>query len=754
MSGSHASDEGISPKTSDVVNTRLSVDTGASERPGDQTFHTEEWVRVSDFDVGTPTSTTAKSDYDAAAEDSYGDVRAQDKLVDWETVSRDNAGNSSSAEDIGDAENVVVEYSSGFGQDHGQKLSLVDKVLSDSSDKEDDAKSVSSRSDGGKSSHSSSSSSSRSSRSTVHSSAAFAKKSDDEERSSSIVVVPSHGDESQESSYAEVASVEARDDDYHGIGANLSSPETKGVEHQASSAIEPVSSDEQEEENYESYAGVEDQAISTIEPVSSEEEEEEKYRLFTDVSNLKDLLEHEESSGDPITLPSGYDSFSSFLSSRMNESADVESEAQDSSEVPDAKIETPGVLEEKHQTGGKLEMEEHQVPEAKEVGPEMSEVKESEQQVVEAVTPEPQASSLSEIHASDQNLQEGGNTVEEFAESIEPTTPEKASEKSSSENPYAFVRSISDEEVFEGEYSSPSEKKQAAPSEMSPEAQDVDENIAKEVQDAPFSSGIPEPDHHELNQLLEIAHSKEIANLGKQEEKLLAKEEHDLGKGIVEPQPLVEVLSAIDDPKPLEGGELKDLQPVEAEEAPLLKDSPTPAVSGFQIEAELKEKAPELCHKESEHELHEENNVGFGDEHQSAETLVADDTSSADLSSQMEEPLAGKERQILEIKSEGDSSSSVDHLPSLQLKELPTKNDDVTLVPLSSIPDSEIPKSTAEFTKDVGVTSLAGDVDRSREISRSSEKSEQVAIVPHRKVEVSFVGLFDVKSMFLPCISC
>ena len=603
MSGSHASDEGgTSPKIFDGANRRLSVSTGTSERPE---THTEEWVRVSNFDVWTPKSTTARSDNDATAEDSYSEVQMQDKLVDWETVSRENAGNSSSAEDVGETENVAVEYSSGSGHDHGQEH--VDKVISDSSGKEDDdVKSVNSRSDGGKSSHSSSSSSSSSS--AVRSSATFPKKSDDEERSSSTVVVPPHEDESQESSYAEVTSIEARDDDDHGITANFPSPGSKGVQ---SSTIEPVtSSDEQEGENYESFGGVENEDMSsTMEPVSSEEEEEEeeKYRLFSDVSNVKSLLEQEEASDD---LPSRYDSYASFLASRMKE---PESKTHDSSEVTVVKTETPGVLEEEHPTRGRFEMEEHQAPEAKEVGPE---VKGTEQPVVEGVRPD--------ILASDQNLQAGGNIGEELAESIEPTTPEKASEKSGSENPYTFERSISDEEL-------PEQGKQETAqdsSENSPKVQDVDESIAKEFQDAPSSSsGVPEPDQHELNQLLEIAHSKEIAKLGKQEEKLVAQEEQDLGKGIVV-EPLVEVLSATDDPKPLEGGEVKDLQPVVAEEAPLLKDSPNPVVSEFQVEAELKEKAPELFSKESEDELHEPE-------------------------------FAGKERQILEGKlSEGGSSSS------------------------------------------------------------------------------------------------
>jgi hypothetical protein len=624
------------------------VATGTSDRPGDQTFHTEEWVRVSDFDVGTPTSTTHKSDYDAVTEDSYGDVRSQDKLVDWETV---NAGTSSSTDDVGE---VVVEHPSRSRQDQGQKL---EKVLSDSSEKDDAAKSVSS-----KDSHSSSSSSSSNSTSSGQSPSESRKKSDDEERSSSIVVVPSHGEKSSS------ASVDPRDDDFHGSSAHFSSPEAKEHEH---SAIEPVSSDEQEQDI--SFAGVEDQAISTIEPASSEEGEEEKYRLFTDVSNLKDLLDQEESFGDSTAH---HDRLSTFLSGPMNTSDVV---GLDSLKVTDAKAEIPGVLEEEHQQS---EMEEKQEPDAKEV-------KEPEQLVVEEVMPEP--------HASDENLQ-GENT----AESIEPTTPMKAS----SENPYSFTRSVSDEEIMEPDDINSSEEKQAA------QSLDVDENIAKESQDASISSGIPPPDQHELNQLLEIAHSKEIAQLGKQEEKLLAKEEEELGKGITEPQPLIEVLSATDDSKPLEGGELKDLQPVVAEEAPLLKDSPSPAESEFHVEAALKEKVPELFSKESDAGLNEETNAGLKEEHPSVETLGADANTSADISSKVEESLSAhskveeslskyskveeslpeQKEQTSESKIEGHSSSSGDQVLSLHIKELPTKNEDATLVPLSSIPDSKSPE--------------------------------------------------------------
>lgn len=73
---------------------------------------------------------------------------------------------------------------------------FVDKVFFDFLDKEDDVKSVSSRSDGGKSFYSSLSFSSWSSRSMVYSLVVFVKKLDDEERLSSIVVVFLYGDES------------------------------------------------------------------------------------------------------------------------------------------------------------------------------------------------------------------------------------------------------------------------------------------------------------------------------------------------------------------------------------------------------------------------------------------------------------------------------------------------------------------------------------------------------------------------------
>jgi hypothetical protein len=79
----------------------------------DQTnFQTEEWVRVSDFDVGTPTSITQEpqeEDYDAVAaatgdqeDDSssiFGDfLQGLDRFADWETISsRDALGGPSSS---------------------------------------------------------------------------------------------------------------------------------------------------------------------------------------------------------------------------------------------------------------------------------------------------------------------------------------------------------------------------------------------------------------------------------------------------------------------------------------------------------------------------------------------------------------------------------------------------------------------------------------------------------------------------------
>ena len=153
-----------------------------------------------------------------------------------------------------------------------------------------------------------------------------------------------------------------------------------------------------------------------------------------------------------------------------------------------------------------------------------------------------------------------------------------------------------------------------------------EENVAKEVHDTSFSSGVPEPNQEELNELLEIAHSKEIAHLGKQEEKILAHEEQELGKGIVEPQPLVEVLSATDPLEPMEGGESEDLQHLVAEEAPLLKDSSPPVDSGLHIASELKDRLPAMFGDKSGEDLPEESQGGARDEHPTAETSLVDDS--------------------------------------------------------------------------------------------------------------------------------
>ncbi|KAG0565316.1 hypothetical protein KC19_8G181300 [Ceratodon purpureus] len=543
VSDSLVSDEGTSPKTGDERSSRLSLSRGGNERPADQTFQTEEWVRVSDFDVGTPTSTAAKSDFDA--QDSIGDGRGHDKLAEWETVSGDNAGNSSSAEEVGEADHLGAEDSSGSGRKQGQKLPHVDVVMSGSdSEKEDDDKSVSSGSMGGKSSRSSISSSSRSAGSR---SDAYPKKSDDEERSSSIVVVPSdreHEEDSQESSYVEVGSVGARGEDDHGSVANLSSPDGKEGGYQGSSAIEPASSEEQEEDNYETFSGVEDHASSTIEPASSDEQEEEKYRLFSDLSNVKDLVDV-HSGSNAIDL-------SSLIRHQSGE--------------------------EEPQITGDLKTEDEQVPESTETEPQAPDVHKSGHEATNSAASEPYP---------EPNV-EGDAGVAEEATLIEPTTPERTSEKSFAEHPYTFVRAVSEEEIIEPTKDSSSEVEKTAPTPSLSEAQGGEENVAKEVHDSPFSSGVPEPNQEELEQLLEIAHSKEIAALGKQEEHILAQEEQELGKGIVEPQPLVEVLSAIEPSKPVEGGDVKELQPVEAEEAPLLKDSSS------RVDSDLHKKTDEM----------------------------------------------------------------------------------------------------------------------------------------------------------------
>ncbi|XP_024402554.1 uncharacterized protein [Physcomitrium patens] len=662
VSGSHASDEGTSPKTFDDVNSGLSLATGSNERPTDQTFQTEEWVRVSDFDVGTPTSTTAKGGFHATAEDSYGDSRGHDKIVDWETISGENADNFSSPEDVGEARDVAA---SDYGQERGQQMPHVDELLSDSSvsDKEDDAKSVKSR-ENSHSSSSSSSSSSGSSRSS-YSPEAYLKKSDDEERLGSIVVIPSHGEDSQESSFAEVASVETRDDDYHELIANIGSLEVKGSEDQATSAIEPASSDDQEEDKYDLFSGVEDQAV---ESAPSKDQEKDK----NGGSNTKDL-EQEQS---------------------KDEEADTK------------------VRKLEHQTPGQSENEYHQVAKPKELESEVPTVKEQ----------------VSEPHAPDQNL-------EEDEQGIEPTTPDKASEKSYSENPYSFGHSISDEEVFEdGNVSNLKEIEDPSASLSAHEQTDhaessseVHENISKEGQDSPVSTGVPEPEQHELNQLLEIAQSKEIAKLGKVEQKILA-QEHDASNGIAVLQPLVEVLTADKNSKRLERDEVKDHQ---ADEAPLPRDTPCSVDSGLPIEAGLKDVTLEMYTKEVEAELRGDR---FGDKNQSGEVPLTGDSSSADSSLQAQEQLtsrdAEKHQRLLDGQSEVDSPFSVDNT------EPRTAVEGDTLVSPINAAESELPRSSGVLIKDVEDSCLVGKVDGTTDAAKCSESSERVELTPYHKREV------------------
>lgn len=677
-SDSMVSDDGVSPKTPDERSSRLSLSTGTNERPADQTFQTEEWVRVSDFDVGTPTSTTAKSDFDA--HDSIGDARGHDKLAEWETVSRENAGNFSSAEEVGEGDHLAAEDSPGSGLKQGQKVPHVDAVLSGSESEKEDDKSVSSRSVGGKNSRSSSSSSSGSVGSR---SDASPKKSDDEERSSSIVVVPSyqeHEDDSQESSYVEVGSSGAREDDYHGSVANMSSPERK----EGDSAIEPASSEEQEEDNYDLFSGVEDHASSAIEPASSEEAEEEKYRLFSDLSNMKD----------PHGLLSGSDAVD--LSSLIWSQSGAE----------------------EHQTTGDMKTEDAQVPEVTET----PEVNKSSHEGISSPTSEPCAQSLPEIHSPERDVEEGASGADEATHDIEPTTPEKTSEKSFAENPYTFVRSVSDEETLESAKASPLEGGESAPALSLSEAQEGEENVAKEVHDFSLTSAVPEPNQEELEQLLEIAHSKEIAALGKQEEKILAQ---DLGKGIVEPQPLVDILSATGPSKPMEGGDVKDLQPVAAEETPLLKGSSLVDLD-LHDTTELKDRVADMLIHKSGEEL-PESQGGIQDEHQTAEASLVDDSVSADESAEKEQRVEGK----------GGSGSfpAVDPARSVEGEEVPTEDVKGALVPLSTLTDSEWPKSSAESTKDVEVTFESETVDRTGINAGSSEKHGQV-IYERREVSV------------------
>jgi hypothetical protein len=149
---SHESDGTTScPDTPEQGNRMLLSSMGTSSV---DTFQTEEWLRVSDFDVGTPSSTTADSkgvDYDVATEEgSYGtDLRANhDKLLaDWETASGDIVGAaSSSTEDVAESmeaaeDNSVVGESVGSSQE--QKLPVNKGNSECLSNKQDDHEKIS-----------------------------------------------------------------------------------------------------------------------------------------------------------------------------------------------------------------------------------------------------------------------------------------------------------------------------------------------------------------------------------------------------------------------------------------------------------------------------------------------------------------------------------------------------------------------------------------------------------------------------------
>ena len=730
MSESHVTDEGTSLKLSEDKKSRLSLLTGTNEGRTDLTFQTEEWVRVSDFDVGTPTSTTVKSDSDA--QDSFSDVPGLDKLVDWETISRENAGNSSSAEEIGEADHLAAEEA-GFGQNQGQKLPHVDVVLSGSdSEKEDDDKSMSSRSIGGKSSRSLTSSS----RSADSTSDAYPKISD-EERSSSIVVVPlyqAHEDDSQKNGYVSVASVEAQEDDYHRRVTTVSSPEGKEVDYQASRAIGSASSEEQEEGSFEHLFGVEDHASSAIEPVSSGEQEEGKCRLFTNVSNMKDVFEDVERGSNAVDLTSLIRPQNGEESS-PNESVLVGTTGHPLSQVEGGNDE-PKVIEE-YQTTGNLKTQADEVPELTQVKPETIGVNELNQEVTKFVTSEPYAQSLPVIHCPEQN-NEGDRATEETIHVIGPMTPERTSEKNFIETLYTFVRAVGDEEILEAAKASLLEVRQSAPTLSLSEAKGVKENAAKEVYDTSFSGGLPEPNQEEPKQVLEIVHSEIIAVFGTQEAKFPAQKERELGTCIVGIQPLLEV-SATMLSKPVEGGELKDFQYVLSDEAPLVKESSSLFDSDLDNIAELKYRVPELFTKLSGEELLEESQGGIQDEHQTAEALLVDDSVLIDLSVQTKLPLAEKEQRFDE-KAGSDSFLVVDHVSSAENEGLPTE-----IVPLTTT-SSEKSKCAADSTKVLEATFEAKNVDKTGKFAGSSKRLEQVT---YQRKEVSVhVLLYD--SYFCP----
>lgn len=536
MSGSHASDEGTSQQASDELTPRLSLD--IKDRPADQTFHTEEWVRVSDFEVGTPTS---KGDYDASTEDSYSEARRIDKLGDWETVSRGTVGNSSSsAEDIGEVDHLGADESSATSREPGPKLSQVNEVRSASSTSTSSPLSLSSGDEVD-----------NTGKGTKRENFSSSKKVEGEDRLNSIILVPSpHGleDEGQDSiSFEEVPSEEDED---HGSLVDVSLPEEQEDESHTSSIVDVLTPKGHEDGKDEANRSLdarssEEKDCRTVSLSLEEQGESQQPRSILSVPQDEDsnrvtsLKEEEEDSMDVSSTENHQDLNNRFSSALVDDSPSVGNEVDEGDD-------NSATVQEEQEGHHQQENSDIEVIEGGEL----------------------------DIHSS----AETATVVEDFRPDIEPKPSNDTEEGPEPKTQYEFVRLISSDNDDEAscetlDVLAPEQKLGSGSLEgRSSDIQVVNDKIAKEMHDEPLYTGTPEPEQEHINQLLEIAESKEMSHLARQEEKLLSQEEEHLGKGVADLQPLTEMLASTDDSPPLEGGAHPNLQPGAVESTPLVED--------------------------------------------------------------------------------------------------------------------------------------------------------------------------------------
>lgn len=640
---------------------RLSLD--GKDRPADQTFQTEEWVRVSDFDVGTPTSTTnSKGDYDAGVEDSYGEARGHDKLADWETVSRETVGASSSPEESLEAEHLVADESSGSSHGRGLRLPHVDEGSSESSSYEQE-KSASSSSEG-----------------------TSPGKQEEEDRSGSIVVVPSPHEHEDDDSIVDVASHEAQEDEDHGSIVEVNLPEEQPEEDQINRIGHDIPV--QDQEGKDSVSGV-----HVTLPDDQKDDDQTSSGLHAS---------REEIEGDGSSFK---EAPAAEVKGLRNEGpVEYESVEKESARPAESVVEVDATrLDEA--PASKAEERSHDAPEH-----------ESEHEVHVVAEDD-----IPFQHKADESA------VENSQVAVGPAAPDKEEQEYQAKS-YAVTRAIRHEDdEYSGNTLTGDQERSVGLAEVS--SSEVQSAVQDREEDAaPVISGVPEPEQQELDQLLDMAHSKEIAALGREEEKILAKEEEDLGKSIADPRPLAEVLAATEeDSHFLQTGESEDLQPVPVEEAPLVETPPFSQDSSLQKDTELIDRAPEVTEagtgKQSQNL---EASPGGSEERRKEDVVIADQGGGHDLTDQNlildetrkeEKTLATEDFATADqglhaggpsaVKEEEEEEATVPgtDLPlSSQSNVLLLESEKEKLVPLQSLTGSEVPKIRAEPSNDAGLS--------------------------------------------------